>query len=37
MSLGKYANGVVEIKIQAIAPERIINLFWKTKLRLENY
>ena len=34
MSLGKYANGVVEIKIQAIAPERIINLFWKNKIKV---
>ncbi|NLZ48415.1 MAG: sporulation protein YqfD [Clostridiales bacterium] len=36
MSLGKYASGVVKIKIQAIAPERIINLFWKSDIKVRN-
>lgn len=36
MSLGKYANGVVKIKIQAMAPERTINLLWKNDIKVRN-
>lgn len=36
MSIGKYANGIVKIKIQAMAPERIINLLWKNNIKVRN-
>lgn len=36
MSLRKYANGVVKIKLQAITPERIINLLWKNNIKAKN-